>query len=201
AQASVQKMRNGIGVEILGNDACPVPVHGADDHSVIAVGTHHVLVKHFYGHDTLAAGDNLNPGFGADIFAGDQGAGVVRFKSVFDTQRNIHLPQSLCSTGMDGFHAKVSQLVSHVVICAPDGNDFFRAYQARISAAEVEFLVNDGFFGVAYNGKPGESHFAIAAIKGAHHALRALAVASDNGQFISDVHFIETLAQLLIQWQ
>src|SRR5690606_18396240 len=200
-QPGVEEVSSGVGVQVLGDDAGAMSMHGADDYGVIPVRPHHVLVEHLDGNDTLASGNDLHTRPGTYVILGDQRAGVLRLERVLHAQRNAHLAQSFCRTGMNCFHAQAGKLVGHVVVGASDSNYLLGSNQARVGATQVELLVDDGFACAADNRQASEGHLAIAAIEGAYHACFALAVTRDDGHFLAQIHLAQSATQAIVERQ
>ena len=94
----------------------------------------HILIKNFQGIDALGASDNFDARCITDVVAGNQGAGVLWLKGVFNAQWNIALAQAFGRLWVYGFHPQVGQLVGDIVIGAANGHGLGFADQARIGA-------------------------------------------------------------------
>ena len=117
----------------------------------------------------------------------DQRAGVIGFKGVGHAQGHIGTAQDTRGVGVDRFHAKVRQLVSHVIAGASDLDGIFHTHDLGVRAGQVEFLVDQRLSRAGQGGQMGKDHFGITPIIFAHQPFGAMGIAGHDGHFGAQV--------------
>src|SRR5690554_5442946 len=114
---------------------------------------------------------------------------------------DITLPQALGCARVDSLHAKVGQLVGHIVIGAPDGYRFAFADNTGVGAAEVELLVDDSFDGAGQHRYAAEGHLTVATVEYRHQPDITMAITGSDRQFLAQVDTLKSAADVVIQGQ
>ncbi len=177
-------MRNRVGIQVLGDSRHLVTFQNVQNGLFATRNTNHVLIEDF----NFERGRNAGHDFNAAIFRFpmiiNNRARMFRFKGIGDPQRNVILTQALGGTWVDGFHAHVRQLIGHVI--AGPANRAYGIFtnDARVSAREMEFLVNDRFTGLSQAGNAREGHFTVATAIDAHQAFAALSVTCGDRKLV-----------------
>ena len=200
-ERTVHVVGNGVGVGVLGYETHLEATQHFQNATVGTGLTLHVLIEHLNGKHAFVTRDDLYLRLLTDVVAGDQGTGVLRLEGVHHPQRNLVLTHALASARVDRFHTEVRQLVSNVIVGAPQGDDLIRTDNVGVRGTEVVFLVDDRFAGVGNHRDPAEGHLAVAPVEGTHQAFLALGIPRHDRQLTAQVHRVECLLELFIQRQ